>query len=175
MDRPHRRPDYLPRLRRERVVAQPTPRGQHTRRIPLHLDKHFLPFFGQMAMAEILPSTIQSWVTQVTNDGLSPRSVVKYHVMLHGVFKRAVRDRVIAYSPCTDTELPKVIAKKRHIPTPEEFQQLLESIPDRFLPLVLTEIETGLRWGELIALRPWHVDFLRRTITVEETIVEVSK
>ncbi len=38
--------------------------------------------------------------------------------------------------------------------------------------LVLTEIETGLRWGELIALRPRHVDFLRRTITVEETIVE---
>jgi integrase len=140
-----------------------------------YLDKHFLPFFGQMAMAEILPSTIQSWVTQATNDGLSPRSVVKYHVMLHGVFKRAVRDRVIAYSPCTDTELPKVIAKKRHIPTPEKFQRLLECIPDRFLPLVLTEIETGLRWGELIALRPRHVDFLRRTITVEETIVEVSK
>jgi hypothetical protein len=39
-----------------------------------YLDKHFLPFFGQMAMAEILPSTIQSWVTQATNDGLSPCS-----------------------------------------------------------------------------------------------------
>jgi integrase len=41
--------------------------------------------------------------------------------------------------------------------------------------MVLTEIETGLRSGELIALRPRHIDFLRRTITVEETIVEVSK
>ena len=40
---------------------------------------------------------------------------------------------------------------------------------------MLTEIETGLRWGELVALRPRHVDFLRRTITVEDTIVEVSK
>jgi integrase len=40
---------------------------------------------------------------------------------------------------------------------------------------VLTAIETGLRWGELIALRPRHVDFLRRLIAVEETIVEVSK
>ncbi len=56
-----------------------------------------------------------------------------------------------------------------------EFQRLLADIPDRFKVLVLTEIETGLRWGELIALRPRHVDFLRRTITVEETIVEVSK
>lgn len=29
--------------------------------------------------------------------------------------------------------------------------------------------------GELVALRPRHVDFLRRLIVVEETIVEVSK
>jgi integrase len=59
--------------------------------------------------------------------------------------------------------------------TPDEFQRLLDAVPDRFRLLVLTEIETGLRWGELIALRPRHVDFLRRTITVEETIAEVSK
>ena len=39
----------------------------------------------------------------------------------------------------------------------------------------MTAIETGMRWGELVALRPRHVDFLRRTVTVEETIVEVSK
>lgn len=140
-----------------------------------YLDKHFLPYFGAMAMAEILPSTVQGWVTQAVECGLSARSVVKYHVMLHGVFKRAVRDRVIAYNPCADTELPKVVTKKPRILTPEEFDQLLSRIPARFMPLVLTEIETGLRWGELIALRPRHIDFLRRTITVEETIVEVSR
>ena len=139
-----------------------------------YLDKHFLPYFGTMAMAEILPSTVQGWVTQAVECGLSARSVVKYHVMLHGVFKRAVRDRVIAYNPCADTELPKVVAKKARILTPEEFDRLLTCVPPRFVPLVLTEIETGLRWGELIALRPRHIDFLRRTVTIEETIVEVS-
>jgi integrase len=140
-----------------------------------YLDKHFLPYFGAMAMADILPSTVQGWVTQAVESGLSARSVVKYHVMLHGVFKRAVRDRVIAYNPCADTELPKVVAKKTRILTPEEFDRLLAQIPARYVPLVLTEIETGLRWGELIALRPRHIDFLRRTITIEETIVEVSR
>jgi integrase len=140
-----------------------------------YLDKHFIPYFGEMPMAEILPSTVQGWVTQAVAGGLSARSVVKYHVMLHGVFKRAARDRVIAYNPCADTELPKVITKKPRILAPAEFERLLTCIPARFTPLVLTEIETGLRWGELIALRPRHVDFLRRTITVEETIVEVSK
>jgi integrase len=37
------------------------------------------------------------------------------------------------------------------------------------------DIETGLRWGELVALRPRHIDFLRRTLRIEQVIVEVSK
>lgn len=41
--------------------------------------------------------------------------------------------------------------------------------------MVETAIETGMRWGELIALRPRHINFLRKTVTVEETIVEVSR
>lgn len=140
-----------------------------------YLDRHFLPFFGDLAMADVLPSTVQAWVTQATVGGLSARSVVKYHMMLHSIFKRAVRDRVIGYNPCSDTELPKVVTRRSRTLSPEEFQVLLSKVPDRFVPLVLTEIETGLRWGELIALRPRHVNFLRRIITVEETIVEVSR
>ena len=140
-----------------------------------NLDKHFLPYFGRMPMADILPSTVQGWVTKAVADGLSARSVVKYHVMLHGVFKRAVRDRVIGHNPCADTELPKVVPAKVRILAPEDFDRLLAQIPARHEALVLTAIETGLRWGELIALRPRHVDFLRRLLVVEETIVEVSK
>lgn len=97
-------------------------------------------------MAEIMPSTIQGWVTAAVAGGLSARSVVKYHVMLHGVFKRAVRDRVIGYNPCADTELPKVVPAKIHILTPEEFDRLLAEIPTKNRVLVLTAIETGLRW-----------------------------
>jgi integrase len=140
-----------------------------------NLDKHFLPYFGAMALADILPSTVQGWVTKAVADGLSARSVVKYHVMLHGVFKRAVRDRVIGHNPSADTELPKVVPAKVRILAPEDFDRLLAEIPARYEALVLTAIETGLRWGELIALRPRHVDFLRRLIVVEATIVEVSK
>ena len=140
-----------------------------------YLDKHFLPYFGDMPIADISPSTVQTWITQAADGGLSARSIAKYHAMLKSIFKRAVRDRVIGYNPASDTELPKVIARKSRTLTPEEFQRLLQHVPDRFLALVLTEIETGLRWGELVALRPRHVDFLRRTITVEETIVEVSR
>ena len=40
--------------------------------------------------------------------------------------------------------------------------------------MIETAINTGLRWGELIALKPRHLDFKTGQLTVEETIVEVS-
>jgi integrase len=52
---------------------------------------------------------------------------------------------------------------------------LIQAIPDQYRLLVETAIETGMRWGELIALRPRHIDFLTKSVTVEETIIEVSK
>jgi hypothetical protein len=103
-----------------------------------NLDRHFLPYFGAMAMAmaDILPSTVQGWVTKAVADGLSARSVVKYHVMLHGMFKRAVRDRVIGHNPCAETELPKVVPAKVRILAPEDFDRLLAEIPARYETLV---------------------------------------
>jgi integrase len=95
--------------------------------------------------------------------------------MLHSIFERAVRDQLILMNPCEHTELPKIIVRRTRTLTPDEFGRLIAAIPERHRLLVATAIETGMRWGELIALRPRHIDFLRRTVTVEETIVEVSK
>ena len=95
--------------------------------------------------------------------------------MSSGAFTQAVRDRVIPFNPAAETQLPKVVRKQRRILTPKEFGTLLEHIPDRWLPLVLTSIETGLRWGELLALRPRHVDWSEARIRIEETVLELSK
>jgi integrase len=68
-----------------------------------------------------------------------------------------------------------VVLKHSPTLTPDQFDRLIAAIPEGHRLMVETAIETGMRWGELIALRPRHVDFLRRTVTVEETIVEVSR
>ena len=140
-----------------------------------NLDKHFFPFFGSRQMGRILPSNVQEWVTMASAQGLTPRSVRKYHVMLHSIFRRAVRDSLTLTNPCEHTELPKVVLRRSRTLTPEEFDQLIHATPERHRLMVETAIETGMRWGELIALRPRHIDFLRRQVTVEETIIEISK
>jgi integrase len=140
-----------------------------------YLNKHFYPYFGNRRLNRISPSLVQDWVAHAKDQGLSPRSIRKYHVMLSSIFARAVKDRVLVHNPCDHTELPKVINRKARTLTPDEYIRLLAAIPDQHRLMVETLIEVGLRWGELVALKPRHIDFLRRSLTVEETIVEVSK
>ena len=82
--------------------------------------------------------------------------------MLHSIFEPA-RDQMILMNPCAQTELPKIIVRRTQTLTPDEFARLIAAIPERHRLLVATAIETGMRRGELIALRPRHIDFLRRT------------
>jgi hypothetical protein len=123
-----------------------------------YLDKHFIPTFGRRPMGKILPSEVQRWVTTATEHGLSPASVSKYHTMLHSVFERAQRDRVVTFNPCAHTELPKKI-KKQNRTHPDEYAAILEALPAQHRLMIETAINTGLRWGELIvALKPRHLD-----------------
>ena len=140
-----------------------------------YLDKHFLPYLGKRPMSSITPTTVEAWIAKALKGGLSAASVRKYHSMLKTIFQRAVRDRVVLTNPCAATELPKAVRKPRTIPTPEEFDRLISEVPPRWRLMILVEIETGLRWGELVALRPGSIDFLRRLVHVQETVVEVSK
>lgn len=141
-----------------------------------YLDKHFLPRLGPLAMRRVAASTVQSWVNDAAaTGGLSARSIGKYHALLHKIFARAVIDRVVPVNPCAHTELPKVIVKAKRIITTGEFDAILAAIPLRHRMMVLLTIETGLRWGELIALRPLDIDFPTRTVNVRRTIGEVSR
>jgi len=140
-----------------------------------NLDKHFFPRFGRMRMANIVASEIQSWVNDASAEGLSARSVVKYHTFLHAIFERAVIDQVIPINPCRHTLLPKLVKKPKTAITPEQFEALLAEIPEQFRLMVLVAIETGLRWGELAALRPVDIDFSRNIVLVQRVVLEVPK
>ena len=140
-----------------------------------YLDKHFLPRFGTVSLRRISPAMIQTWVNDVTAGGLSPRSVVKYHALLHKIFARAVIDRAIGINPASHTALPKVVVKPKQIITAAQFDKILLQLPARYQMMVLLAIETGLRWGELIALRPCDIDMTSHIVLVRRTIGEVAK
>jgi integrase len=58
--------------------------------------------------------------------------------------------------------------------THEELALLAEKTDERYRALVLVAGYTGLRSGELMALRRHHVDLLRRTISVTEQVQHIG-
>jgi integrase len=128
---------------------------------------------------------VQAWVNEVSAEvedfegnrkpRLSSRSVRKYHTFLHAIFERAIIDQVITINPCAHTVLPKFVKAPKKAITPEQFETLLSKIPQQYRVLVLVAIETGVRWGELAALRPVDVDLDTGEIHVRRVVLEVSK
>ncbi len=43
-------------------MAQPTPGGQHPGGLRSYVDGHFLPYFGDMPLFTIFPTTFRAWV-----------------------------------------------------------------------------------------------------------------
>ncbi len=134
------------------------------------LRRHAYPTFGDRALSSVRPSEIQAWVRGVS-DTLAPATVEVVYRYVAAIFRAAVADRVIASSPCVGVKLPRK-ARRDVVPlATEAVEALIEAMPDRYRALVVLAAGTGLRQGEAFGVERRHVDFLRRTLKVEQQLV----
>jgi integrase len=120
----------------------------------------------------VRPSDVQAWTAGLAAI-LAPRTVGTLHGIVSGIFRAAVRDRLIVSNPCEGTRLPKV-SKARVEPLPLPVVRALEAaLPGRYRALVTLAAGTGLRQGECLGLTVDRVDFLRRVVTVDRQLVTV--
>jgi integrase len=132
-----------------------------------------LPTFGRRPLSSIDHDSVQQWVSKLTAKGYAPATVVKAHQILGKVMRSAVKARLIAASPCDDTELPRIEREEQRFLTPSEVFVLADAIDPAYRTMVLTAAYSGLRFGELAGLRAKHVDLLRAKIGVFEICTEV--
>lgn len=83
------------------------------------------------------------------------KTVRNAYGVISSCFKVAVRDGVLAASPCTGIRLPRrtehTAAEMRFL-THDEWHRLAQLLPPHYLPLFIMLIGTGMRWGEAEAL-----------------------
>jgi len=78
-------------------------------------------------------------------------------------------------APCIGIELPREQPRdEMHFLSHEQVAILADAVDDRFRTLIYVAAYTGLRWGELAALKAERVNPLRRTIEVVESLAEVN-
>ena len=85
-----------------------------------------------------------------------------------------VGDELIVKNPRLVRGAAQDRSAERPIATLTEVLSLAEAVPPRYRALILTATFTGLRFGELLALRREDIDLLRRTVNVEQQLYELS-
>lgn len=139
-----------------------------------YLRSLVLPHLGDMPVGSVQPSDLEVWVAELMAEGKAPATVQKAWQIASGVFRLAVRDRLIALSPARDVELPKIERGEPTAFTLEEVMRLTEAIDPRYRALVLVGAFGGLRIGEIAGLQLGDFDPLRSLIRVRRTASDVS-
>lgn len=132
-----------------------------------------LPAFGHLRLAKIHPLQLQQWVSALDADGYAPATVRKAYQLVSAAFDAAVNSDLIPRTPCRGIKLPRMRRDEMRFLTADEIDHLADSIDSRYRALVLTAAYTGLRIGELAALKVNRLNMLRRQIKVVETLSEV--
>src|SRR5262249_5842136 len=147
------------------------------------LVQNFLvPKLGAVPLVKLGPLHIQpvynAWAIGGRLDGkpggLSPRTRHHLHRVLKSALSRAVADQLLAANPLDRRRwLPKVERKAMTILTPEQSQRLLDGIKrTRIYWPTLLALTTGMRRGEILALRWKNVDLKAGVVRVVESLEE---
>jgi integrase len=136
------------------------------------------PRFGTWPVARIDHESIQLWVNEMSESGLSPRTVRWTHTVLKMTLDYAIDDgRLIAKNPAVRTKFPPMRQTTHTYLTAREVARLAEACGTQG-DVVLILAYTGLRFGELTGLNVEDVDIearrvrVRRSITVGGRLVE---
>jgi len=132
-----------------------------------HIRKSMRPIFGEMALAMISPLDIQKYIKRRLEEGVAKTTVNRGLQILKRMFNLAIDWGYAADNPVRKVRMfSEKDSLKERILTPEEESRLLDVCPDHLKPIVIMALHTGMRRGEVLALRWSAVDFDGRTIKV---------
>jgi integrase len=150
--------------------TRPNRRESTRARDASYLKNLVLPTFGDVEIAAVHPNNIRVWIADLQDQGYAPATIAKAYQILSRAFRVAVSDGLIARTPCREIKLPKNDRDEKRFLTAAEAEDLANAIDPRYRALVLTATYTGLRFGELAAVRTNDLDLLRGTLRVDEQL-----
>jgi integrase len=133
-----------------------------------------LPVFGEQPLCDIRRVDIQRFVTEkMARQNLSWQTAVHLRNLMSGTLERAVEWGYLEANPGRRIKVPSMQRRRKTIVLSlEQLAALLHSLQEPVKVLVITVAMTGLRIGEVLALRWKNVDFEKSLIHVREAVYE---
>lgn len=137
------------------------------------LNSHILPCFGKIPLRLISRDSVQRFLNAKLQSGLSIKTVKHLRTVLGTILGAAEMDGLVMGNPARRTRLPKGGQSKEIASIdPVEVRHLLDKLPNPSKPIAWLAMLTGLRIGELLALRWQDIDLIGKGLRVRETVYE---
>lgn len=142
---------------------------------------HLIPALGGYELHELTREVLQDYVKTKLNhhrEALSGATVRRHLSILSSALKQAVTFGLIPANPCTEIRIPTTRKRKMNVFSKDEYLKLEKTLYDDQdkvkATAVLLALKTGVRLGELAALRWCDIDFEEKTIMVRDAVHRVN-
>lgn len=138
-------------------------------------SKTILEHLGNMQLQKIELYHLQKFISDLQNEGKSPKSLRHYYSILKMCFDDAIMCRHISLNPTRNLKLPSMRRKELNIMTKEEqlvFERFMKKYRMGTAYIVL--VNTGLRAGELSGLTWKDVDFENKALYVRRGMQKIT-
>lgn len=136
------------------------------------LNSYIEPYIGKSKIKSLRPIVLQNLLMELAKQNLSYRTLKGVVQFLKAALAEAVYNELIEKNPAENLKIP-IQNKKKSISvfTREEQQIFMQAIRGSLYELFFTMgITTGMRCGEMLALKWENVDMEGRLITVNENL-----
>jgi integrase len=136
--------------------------------------RHVVPFLGDKYLGDVSTETVRTWRRTLLDNGRSATTTAKAYRLLRAIMNTALDDGRIKRNPCRIKGADKEQTPERPVATVGQVFALAEAVPARFRAFILAAAFTGLRWGELIALRRCDIDLDQGTVRVPRRLAQLD-
>ena len=134
-------------------------------------EQHISPALGRLRLKALTPAHVQGFYRGKLDSGLSPATVQKIHVVLHKALSQAVKWSLIPRNVTEAVSAPRPAPKEIRPLSAQEVRKLFEAAGDDPLEaLWVLAVHTGMRQGELLALKWTDVDLEAGKVSVRRTL-----
>jgi integrase len=133
-------------------------------------DYHLFPDLGDVPLSGLTPLYIENFVRKKEIQKLSPKSIRNILVVFQGIFNVALDNDLIQRSPIRKSHRLDSKRFEKTAWSADQLKLILEKAPPEYNCLFTCIALTGLRLGELLALKWKHVDFNAGVIKVEQSL-----
>lgn len=135
-----------------------------------HVDHHIDKKIGDLLVTDLTRADVKDFLDDLQDEGLSRAMTKKVLGSLRSALSEALDREWISHNVARDVKLPRNRRdeEERTVPTKNEIRTMLDNVPERHRPLIVTAIFTGMRISELRGLTWEYVDFDRKLIHVQK-------